>query len=86
MKIQRITQSDLLRLIENTVNRVQEERVNMFREIVLAQKELMTMGKHLSSLGLRLDGTKYRPLFDKLRDAMVQLNNELITAVKGGGK
>lgn len=83
MKIQRITQSDLLRLIENTVNRVQEERVNMFREIVLAQKELMTMGKHLSSIGLRLQHTDYAPLFEKLKDDMIRLNNTLIKDIKG---
>lgn len=82
----RLTEQELRQIVENSVQRIMESRIDTNREIRLAYNDIQAMGKHLSSLGLRLDGTKYRPLFDKLRDAMVQLNNELITAVKGGGK
>ena len=85
-KIMRMTESDLLGIVNESAKRIVKEHINTENEIRLAYKELQQMGKHLSSLGLRLDGTRYRPLFDQLRDAMVQLNNELIKAMKGGGK
>ncbi len=84
--IKRLTEQELRQIVESSVQRIMEGKIDTNREIRLAYNELQAMGKHLSSLGLRLDGTRYRPLFDQLRDAMVQLNNELIKAMKGGGK
>ncbi len=84
--IKRLTEQELRQIIENSVYRIMESRIDTNREIRLAYNDIQAMGKHLSSLGLRLEGTRYRPLFGKIKDAMVQLNNELINAMKGGGK
>lgn len=81
-KITRLTLNDLSRLVENTAKRVMKESVDQNREIQLAYKEIQQMGKHLSSLGLRLDGTRYRQLFHNLKDAMITLNNALIKDIK----
>ena len=58
------------------------ESINNDREIKLAQKELYQMGKNLSSIGLRLDGTKFYSLYRKMADAMKELNNELIKEIR----
>lgn len=85
-KTTRLTLNDLSNIVENTVNRVVNESIDQSREIQLAYKELQQMGKHLSSLGLRLDGTRYRQLFNNLKDAMITLNNALIKDLKGQRK
>ena len=58
-KIKRLTMNDLSRIVENSVKRVMNESVDMKREIQLAQKELVKMGTALSSVGMRLEGTRY---------------------------
>lgn len=82
----RLTLNDLSNIVESTVKRVMKESVDQNREIQLAYKEIQQMGKHLSSLGLRLDGTRYRQLFHNLKDAMITLNNALIKDIKGQRK
>ena len=85
-KITRLTLNDLSRLVENTAKRVMKESIDQNREIQLAYKEIQQMGKHLSSLGLRLDGTPYYQQYQRMKNEMVKLNNALIAQMKGGKK
>lgn len=85
-KITRLTMNDLSRLVEDTAKRVMKESIDQNREIQLAYKEIQQMGKHLSSLGLRLDGTPYYQQYQRMKDEVVKLNNALITHLKGGRK
>ena len=78
--------NDLSRLVETTAKRVMKESINQDREIQLAYKEIQQMGKHLSSIGLRLDGTPYYQQYQRMKDEVVKLNNALITHLKGGRK
>ncbi len=55
---------------------------NLDRGIFLAQKELMKIGSHLGGIGLRLDGTPYNGLYNKMRDSIVELNNVLIKHIR----
>ena len=85
-KITRLTMNDLSRLVETTAKRVMKESINQDREIQLAYKEIQQMGKHLSSIGLRLDGTPYYQQYHRMKDEVVKLNNALIAHLKGGRK
>ena len=85
-KITRLTMNDLSRLVETTAKRVMKESIDQNREIQLAYKEIQQMGKHLSSIGLRLDGTPYYQQYQRMKDEVVKLNNALITHLKGGRK
>ena len=85
-KITRLTMNDLSRLVETTAKRVMNESINQDREIQLAYKEIQQMGKHLSSIGLRLDGTPYYQQYQRMKDEVVKLNNALIAHLKGGRK
>ena len=80
-RIIRITESELNDIIEKSARRLVNEQ-NFDREIQLAYKEVQQMGKHLSSLGLRLNGTNYEPLYQRLKDALIGLNNELIKQIR----
>ena len=85
-KITRLTMNDLSRLVENTAKRVMKESIDQNREIQLAYKEIQQMGKHLSSIGLRLDGTPYYQQYQCMKEEMIKLNNALIAHMKGGRK
>ena len=82
-KILRLTESDLHNIVSKSVERAMHESVDKAREIELAQKELFAMGKNLSSIGLRLQGTPYEPLYERMKDAMVRLNDTLIRDIRG---
>lgn len=79
----RLTLKDLSNIVESTAKRVVNESVDQSREIQLAYKEIQQMGKHLSSIGLRLDGTPYYKQYQRIKDEMVKLNNALIAYMKG---
>ena len=89
-KIVRVTEDELKRVMRESVSRALQEKaiinehVDMEREIVLAQKVLMKMSPYLSELGLRLDGTRFRLLYQDVRDSIVALNKALIQHIKGG--
>lgn len=86
-KVVRLTESELKEMLHHSVARaLQEHKIDMDREIKLAQKELYQMGKNLSSIGLRLDGTRYYSLYRKMADAMCELNNQLIRHIRKEGK
>lgn len=82
-KIVRLSEADFKKVMHESVRRaLQEHGIGMDREIRLAQKELYQMGKNLSSIGLRLDGTQYYSLYRKMADAMIELNNMLIEHIR----
>jgi hypothetical protein len=78
--------NDLSRIVENSVKRVINESVDMKREIQLAQKELVKMGTALSSVGMRLEGTRYHQQYKMIYNEIVKLNNALIKDIKGQRK
>lgn len=82
-KVIRITESDLNELVNRSAERIVQEHMNSEREIQLAYKEVQQIGKHLSSIGLRLNGTDFEPLYQRMRDAIVGLNNALIKYMRG---
>ena len=81
-KVVRLTESELKGILERSARRIVNEHINYDREIALAQKELYNMGKNLSSIGMRLEGTEYYDLYRKMADCMTQLNNNLIRHLK----
>ena len=78
----RMTESELMNIINESAKRIVQEHIDMNREFQFAYKEVQQMGKHLSSLGLRLNGTDYEPLYKRLKDALIGLNNELIKQIR----
>ena len=82
-KVIRLTESDLNELVNRSAERILKEHMNSEREIQLAYKEVQQMGKHLSSIGLRLNGTDFEPLYQRMKDALVGLNNALIKYMRG---
>lgn len=80
----RLTLNDLSNIVESTVKRVMKESVDQNREIQLAQKELVKMGTALSSIGMRLEGTRYHLQYKRIYDEIVKLNNALISQIRGG--
>lgn len=83
-KVIRLTEEDLKGIVDRSVQRaLREGRIDVDREIRFAQKELYSMSNNLSSIGMRLEGTPFEPLYKRMRDAMVQLNNALIEEIRG---
>lgn len=87
-KIVRLTESELKQLMENCVARalqkkaVINEHVDYDREIKLAQKSLCKFP--LSDIGLRLESTPFYGKFKMVRDAIVDLNDALISYIRQG--
>ena len=85
-KTVRLTEEELKRVMHESVKRALENRVvinehvDCEREIVLAQKTLCKFP--LSKVGLRLEGTKFYSQFQRMRDAIVELNNSLIKHIR----
>ena len=77
-KIIRLTESDLQNLVGRTTRRIIKEG----NDVKLAQEELHKMGSSMSSIGLRLQGTKYEPLYQKMKSAIVELYNALIADLR----
>ena len=82
-KILRLTESELQGIIDESAKRIVMEHINTENEIRLAYKELQQMGKHLSSLGLRLEDTRFRLLFQDVKDSITALNNAMIKHMRG---
>lgn len=91
-KIVRLTEEELKGMLHESVRRalqnkaIIQEHVDYEREIRLAQKTLMKMSPLLTDLGLRLDGTRFRLLYQDVKDSLVALNNAIIKHIKGGEK
>ena len=89
-KVVRLTEGEFTGIVHNSVARalqhrtMMNEQVDNKREVVLAQKIIMKMSPMLSELGLRLDGTRFTPLYKNVKDSLVALNNALIEQIRGG--
>jgi len=81
-KLVRLTESELGNIITRATHRILSEN----REIKLAQKELHSMGSAMSSVCLRLQGTRYEPLCDKMRSVVIELNDKLVKDIRGGSE
>ena len=85
----RLTEGEFNGILRNSVARalkhrtMMNEQVDNKREVVLAQKIIMKMSPMLSELGLRLDGTRFTPLYKNVKDSLVALNNALIEQIRG---
>jgi hypothetical protein len=89
----RLTEKELKGILRSCVVNVlknktalQEARIDLDREITLAQKELMKMSSPLSEIGLRLEGTQFYNQYKQMRDAIVELNNSIIKYIKNRKK
>ena len=78
-KLVRLTESELGNIITRATHRILSEN----REIKLAQKELHSMGSAMSSVCLRLQGSRYEPLADKMRASVIELNDKLVKDIRG---
>lgn len=86
-KIIRLSEEELKKIMHESVKRaLLKEHVDMAREIQLAHKTMMKMNPLLTDLGLRLNGTRFRLLYQDVRDSMVALNNAMINHLRGEGK
>lgn len=82
-KIVRLTEDELKLIMHKSVARaLHEHNVDVNREFKIAQKELYQIGKNLSSIGLRLDGTQFYSLYKQMADAMIALNDALIQEIR----
>lgn len=83
----RLSEEELKKIMHESVKRaLLKEHVEMEREIQLAHKTMMKMNPLLTDLGLRLNGTRFRLLYQDVRDSMVALNNAMINHLRGEGK
>ena len=89
-KIVRLTEEEIKGILHKSVvaalkdKVLIDEAIDSASEIKLAQKELYQMGRNLSSIGLRLDGTKFYSLYRKMADSVTELNNALIKEIRKG--
>jgi hypothetical protein len=89
-KIVRLTEEEIKGILHKSViaalkdKVLIDEAIDSASEIKLAQKELYKMGRNLSSIGMRLEGSRYYGLYKKMADAMTELNNALIKEIRKG--
>lgn len=77
-----VSESELKDILRESVKRALiKEHIDYDREIRLAQKTLCKFP--LSEVGLRLEGTKFYGQYKKMRDAIVELNDSLISYIRG---
>ena len=88
-KIVRLTESELQGIMHNCVEKALQHKLamnesmsydNELREIQLAQKALCKFA--LSDVMLRLEHTRFRGEAQKMRDAIMSLNDELINYIR----
>jgi uncharacterized protein YukE len=89
-KIVRLTEEEIKGILHKSVvaalkdKVLIDEAIDSASEMKLAQKELHQMGRNLSSIGMRLEGSRYYGLYKKMADAMTELNNALIKEIRKG--
>ncbi len=78
-----VSESELKDILRESVRKALiKEHIDYEREIGLAQKALCKFP--LNDVGLRLEGTKFYTQYRKMRDAVVELNDSLISYIRGG--
>ena len=78
-KLVRLSESELKGLVSRTTQRILKEG----NEVRLAQKELYRIGTNISSICMRLEGTKYEDLARRMKEIAISLNNALIKDIRG---
>ena len=78
-----MTEEELKTVLRESVRKALiKEHIDYDREIRLAQKTLCKFP--LSDVGLRLEGTQFYTQYRKMHDAIVELNDSLISYIRGG--
>ncbi len=77
-KLVRLSESELHGLINRTTQRILKEG----NEVKLAQKELYKMGSDMSSICMRLEGTKFEDLTRRMKESIIALNNALLKDIR----
>jgi hypothetical protein len=78
-----LTEEELKTVLRESVRKALiKEHIDYDREIRLAQKTLCKFP--LSDVGLRLEGTQFYTQYRKMHDAIVELNDSLISYIRGG--
>ena len=77
-KLVRLSESELHGLINRTTQRILREG----NEIRYAQKELHKMGSDMSSICMRLEGTKFEDLTRRMKESIIALNNALLKDIR----
>lgn len=76
-----LSEAELKRMLHHSVvHALVESRCDP--DIKQAQKELYQMAYNLSSIGLRLEGSKFEPLYTRMKNAIIKLNNALIKEIR----
>ena len=76
-----LSEAELKRVLHvSVVHALVESRCDP--DIKQAQKELYQMVYNLSSIGLRLEGSKYEALYTRMKNAIIKLNNALIKEIR----
>ena len=78
-KLVRLSESELKGLVNRTTQRILKEG----NEIRQAQKELYRIGTNISSICMRLEGTKFEDLAQRIKETAISLNNALIKDIRG---
>ena len=78
-KLVRLSESELKGLVNRTTQRILKEG----NEIRQAQKELYRIGTNISSICMRLEGTKFEDLARRTKEVAISLNNALIKDIRG---
>ena len=79
----KLSEEELKTVLRESVKRALiKEHIDYDREIRLAQKALCKFP--LGDVGLRLEGTQFYTQYKKMRDAIVELNDSLISYIRGG--
>ncbi len=78
----RLSEEELKGIMHKSVKRALNEHFDRDKEIRLAQKELMKMSSPLSSVGMRLEGTRFFSQYKSMHDAIIILNNSLIEYIR----
>ena len=76
-----LSEAELKRMIhDSVVHALVESRCDP--DIRQAQKELYQISNNLSSIGLRLEGSKFEALYTRMKNAIIKLNNALIKEIR----
>ena len=77
-KLIRLSESELKGLVNRTTQRILKEG----NEVRLAQKELYRMGANMSSICMRLEGSKFEDLAHRMKESIIALNNALLKDIR----
>lgn len=77
-----LSEDELKRVLHDSVVHALVVESRCDPDIKQAQKELYQMAYNLSSIGLRLEGSKFEALYTRMKNAIIKLNNALIKEIR----